>query len=488
MKRVPFYANHEDGNHCMVAVYRSIFHYFLRQKFTWAEIDAFVGYHEGRAAWTLAALTKMADMGFDIRMIEAFDYRAYEEQGRAYLLKRYTEEQLAWQLEHSNILAIQPYIPAFLEMVQWESRSPVLADIDALLAEDRLVFVSLNARKLDGADGYSNHAVLIFDQIDGQYVLHDPGLPPRPGRHVTRQELWEAMGGDDNTSEVTGFKLGNSVGRRLDQYVIHKKPRLSRAYASRLIAEGRVLVNGTAAKRGYKVRMDDVVHIDYDESELDNIPSIDLPIIYEDADCVAIDKPVGILTHGKGTLDTEATVATWLRDRIHRELQGERGGVVHRLDRATSGVLICAKTVTALSWLQKQFADRSVQKTYYAVVSGQLPHDHALITMPIGRNPAHPQTYRASAEGKPAVTEYWVVAQDDRHTLVRLEPKTGRTHQLRVHLHAIGHPIVGDVLYGGETADRLFLHAEKLEITLPNHSRTTLHAPLPATFRILTQR
>lgn len=278
--------------------------------------------------------------------------------------------------------------------------------------------------------------------------------------------------------------LDISRAQRLDQKVVELLPQLSRAFAAKLIEDGKVSVNGTAeTKPGYKLRPDDTVLVDYDLTELEQIPDIELPVLYEDDDCVVINKPVGLLTHSKGAFNPEATVATWLRSRLRGGLNGERAGIVHRLDRATSGVMILAKTPDALSRLQKQFALRKAKKTYYAVVSGHMSHDHAIVDMPIERNPKKPQTFRVGSNGKPAITEYWVKAVGAKHTLLELKPQTGRTHQLRVHLSEIGHPIVGDPLYGGEQADRLYLHAEQLEITLPNRERRTFTAPLPETFR-----
>lgn len=299
--------------------------------------------------------------------------------------------------------------------------------------------------------------------------------------------------------------LNISRAQRLDQKVIELVPQLSRAYATRLIEEGNVQVNGNATlKPGYKLRDGDIVMVDYDLKELDNIPDINLPILYEDNDCVVINKPVGVLSHGKGVFNQEATVASWLRSHSQQKSQkshlledgpltegnegqsavSSRAGIVHRLDRATSGVMICAKTADAMSWLQKQFSQRKTKKTYYAVVGGHMPHDHAIIDMPIERNPKTPQLYRTGANGKPALTEYWVRAQNDKYSLLELRPQTGRTHQLRVHLSKIGHPIIGDPLYGGEPADRLFLHAESLEITLPDRTRKTFVAPLPDSFHV----
>jgi RluA family pseudouridine synthase len=148
--------------------------------------------------------------------------------------------------------------------------------------------------------------------------------------------------------------------------------------------------------------------------------------------------------------------------------------------------MIGAKTPEALSWLQKQFSQRKVKKTYMAVVEGQLEPAEAIIDMPIERNPKHPQTFRAGPNGKPAQTEYKAVKYNGSKTLVELRPKTGRTHQLRVHLKQLKHPILGDTLYGGVSANRLYLHALSLEITLPNRQRKVFVAPLPTEFLAIT--
>ncbi len=274
-----------------------------------------------------------------------------------------------------------------------------------------------------------------------------------------------------------------SRAQRLDQKVVELLPALSRGFAARLIDEGKVTVNGAVqTKSGYKMRTDDVVVVDYDMAELGVIPEIDLPVLYEDDDCVVIYKPIGVLSHSKGAFNAEATVATWLRSRL-TDLSGERGGIVHRLDRATSGVMICAKTPEALSWLQKQFATRNVHKTYAAVIKGELNPTEAIIDMPIERNPKAPATFRVGAQGKHALTAYKQVETNGRYSLIELKPETGRTHQLRVHLAYQNHPIVGDTLYNGEPADRLYLHAESLEITIVHgHERKVFSAPIPAEF------
>lgn len=273
-----------------------------------------------------------------------------------------------------------------------------------------------------------------------------------------------------------------SAFQRLDQYVTAQVSDLSRSSAAKLIEQGKVQVNGIAqTKAGFKVRPGDRVSVDYDPASEATIPEIDLEVLYEDDDCVVVNKPVGILTHSKGVFNPEATVATWLSSRI-TDMQGERAGIVHRLDRATSGVMICAKTPEALSWLQKQFSQRKVKKTYRAVVQGVFKEPEAVIDMPIERNPKKPQTFRVGSNGKDAVTAYRVLESNGALSLVELKPTTGRTHQLRVHLEQLGHPIVGDVLYGGKPAGRLFLHAYSLEITVPSRERKTFSVPMPAEF------
>jgi 23S rRNA pseudouridine1911/1915/1917 synthase len=275
-----------------------------------------------------------------------------------------------------------------------------------------------------------------------------------------------------------------SRAKRLDQRVVELIPELSRAFGTKLIERGQVTVNGTVQqKAGFKLREGDEVIVDFDLAANQIAPKISLPVLYEDEDCVVINKPLGLLTHSKGEFNPEATVETWLRGKIKQPVDTPRGGIVHRLDRATSGVMICAKTPEALKWLQRQFAQRRTKKTYYAVVSGIPKESEAIIDMPIERNPKAPATFRVGHNGKVATTHYKVVKSNEKHTLVELKPTTGRTHQLRVHLSHIGHPIVGDTMYGTEPAERMMLHAKELELTLPNRERSTFTAPLPKLFK-----
>jgi 23S rRNA pseudouridine1911/1915/1917 synthase len=276
-----------------------------------------------------------------------------------------------------------------------------------------------------------------------------------------------------------------SRAQRLDQKVIELLPELSRNHATKLVEEGKVTVNGkVVTKSGAKLKPEDIVKVDFDVATFEDIATISLKVLYEDDDCVVVVKPLGLLTHSKGAFNPEATVESWLRSRT--KMTGERAGIVHRLDRATSGVMICAKTPAALKWLQRQFSQRKVKKTYYAVVTGQLKQPEAIIDMPLERNPKAPATFRVGINGKSASTHYKVVQTNEKYSLLELKPETGRTHQLRVHLSHLGHPIVGDAMYGGETAPRLMLHAYSLEITLPNRKRKTFTAAVPKEFRGMT--
>jgi len=288
----------------------------------------------------------------------------------------------------------------------------------------------------------------------------------------------------------------DDVSLRLDVFIAKQVPELSRAFIHKLNEQGDITVNKKPGKPGYKLRIGDTVTLDYDLASIGQTPDISIPIIYEDEDCVVIDKPIGLLSHSKGAFNPEATVATWLaqklspgflEDRDPADLN-QRTGIVHRLDRATSGVMIGAKTPEALAWLQKQFSTRRVKKTYQAIVGGHLEPAAAMIDMPIERNPKKPQTFRVGTNGKSATTMYKTLSTNDRYSLLSLSPQTGRTHQLRVHLAHLGHPIVGDSFYGGEPADRLYLHASTLELTLPSHAHHSFTSSLPPSFKTFMKR
>lgn len=272
-----------------------------------------------------------------------------------------------------------------------------------------------------------------------------------------------------------------TVPNRIDA-TIAASQQVSRSFVKVLLDQGKVSLNGkTTYKASAKVHPDDVIELDYTPEALKDIPDISLPILYEDDDCLVINKPEGVLTHSKGVFNPEATVSSFIRP-YTTGMQDNRGGIVHRLDRVTSGVLICAKHQKALDWLQTQFADRKANKTYVAVVQGTLKEAAAVIDMPIERNPKKPQTFRVGAGGKPAITTYKVINSNDTYSLVELKPQTGRTHQLRVHMAELGHPILGDILYGGAPAERTFLHAASLELTIPSGQHKSFEAPMPDSF------
>jgi len=270
---------------------------------------------------------------------------------------------------------------------------------------------------------------------------------------------------------------------RADMLLANNHPEYSRAALVKLFEMQKISKNGELAKPGDKIQPN--MSIDADLSlitqKADVIP---LPILYEDENVIVINKPAGIISHARGRYWDEASVASFIRDKTSGFI-GERAGIVHRLDRATSGVMICAKDQTTLSALQKQFSMRKVHKTYVAVINGQITPKEGLIDVPLGRNPKNPKTFMPDPDGKEAKTEYHTsVEYKDKSQLV-LHPLTGRTHQLRVHLQYMKHPIIGDELYGGAPADRMYLHAHTLEITIPGGERKKFEAPIPEEFGLL---
>ncbi len=277
----------------------------------------------------------------------------------------------------------------------------------------------------------------------------------------------------------------SAIGLRADVLVTQRYSNFSRSTLLTLFDRQLVTINGKPAKPGQKIRLGDKLSID--DKILKKIPSkIDLPIIYEDKDVLVINKPAGILTHSKGTFNEEPTVASFIRDKIDQSLTGNRAGIVHRLDRATSGVIICAKNLPTQTWLQKQYSQRKVQKQYLAIVEGKLKTQRAIIDAPIARNPKNPRSFMVNNHGKSAQTEYRVIESFQRagkaYSVVSLKPVTGRTNQIRVHLKFIGHPIVGDDLYG-HPGGNLMLHARQLKITLPGGKNTVFSVPEPQYFK-----
>ncbi|MEO6109942.1 MAG: RluA family pseudouridine synthase [Candidatus Saccharimonadales bacterium] len=294
---------------------------------------------------------------------------------------------------------------------------------------------------------------------------------------------------DDQLSYGTRFK-GKEIylfavaplKRRLDHELAERYPNLSRSTIQKYIKAGYVTVNGEEITQ---VRRDvfDADDIAMTPPEATDFSAQEIPIIFIDDNVIVINKPAGVLSHSKGALNDEFTVAEFFRRYTTDGLESSRPGIVHRLDRDTSGVMIGARNEETAVLLKKQFADRKTKKEYVAVVEGIPKVLNAVIDLPIGRNPATPSQFRVDASGKDAVTTYEVIAMNEKQSLVKFWPKTGRTHQLRVHAEYINIPIVGDRVYGdSKKADRLYLHAHTLEITIPTSDRRVFTAPVPPEF------
>ena len=265
---------------------------------------------------------------------------------------------------------------------------------------------------------------------------------------------------------------------RLDAYLAATYPDYSRSQLSQCITAGLVEINGCVIKKP-SMAVDDgdevVFHPPAKQNFADEIAEFaQHNVVYMDDNVIVISKPAGMLVHAKGGIVPEFTVADFVRhyfdiEELNSSEDNNRLGIVHRLDRATSGVMICARNLTTASMLSRQFAERKAHKTYLAVTEKVPSEMSARIDLPIGRNLSQPSTFRVDGKGKSAITDYTVLrVNGDNTALVELKPQTGRTHQLRVHLAYLGCPILGDPVYGhGEYGDRLMLHAYKLEITIP---------------------
>lgn len=267
---------------------------------------------------------------------------------------------------------------------------------------------------------------------------------------------------------------------RLDAYLAKYWPETSRSTWAKYIKAGYAMVNGeveTSAKR----LLDEDDEVTHKVPDAPNHDEQTLPIIYQDKNVIVINKPVGVLSHSKGAMNDEFTVADFFKRFTTYNVDTNRPGIIHRLDRDTSGVMIGALNDKTAKSLQRQFSDRKAHKTYVAVVDGTLKQPEALIDLPIGRNPKAPSKFRVDPNGKSAITVYRVLASNGKRSLVELNPQTGRTHQLRVHMAHVGTPIHGDKVYGKE-ADRLYLHAAKLEITIPEGERVLFVADVPPEF------
>ena len=282
------------------------------------------------------------------------------------------------------------------------------------------------------------------------------------------------------------------AGLRLDQALARLLPMESRSRLARLIEEGFVRVAGRVASASLKMRSGEGVEVELAAREVDSafLPeAIALGVVYEDDDVLVIDKPAGLVVHpGSGNW-----AGTMLNALLHHSpAAGElpRAGIVHRLDKDTSGLLVVAKSEPAQLALVRQLQARTMKRTYFALARGRVKAA-GTVDAPIGRHPVHRTRMAVVAGGKPAVTHYKVREAFAEHTLLECALETGRTHQIRVHLASIGHPIEGDAVYGkrGPRAlERQALHAWKLAFVHPRSGKTVeFESPLPGDFRALLQ-
>jgi 23S rRNA pseudouridine1911/1915/1917 synthase len=288
------------------------------------------------------------------------------------------------------------------------------------------------------------------------------------------------------------------IGQRIDRYIVSLLSDVSRSSVQQMIAEGNILVNGHTSKPGYVLRIGDEVQIVQSTPDAysgNATPrSLPLDIIYEDEDLLVINKAAGMVVHpAPGHLDDTLVNAVLAYCPELLGVEGLRPGIVHRLDRDTSGLIIVAKNARTQAALIEQMKQHEIVKRYQALVEGIVSVDSGSIDAPIGRDPRHRQQMAVTATGsREARTHFRVLERFHRHTLLLLQLETGRTHQIRVHLKAIGHPVVGDSVYGSgntrgsHSLKRQFLHAFQLIFTHPSTGQLLeLEAPLPEDLKVV---
>ncbi|HBY61021.1 MAG TPA: RluA family pseudouridine synthase [Solibacterales bacterium] len=277
------------------------------------------------------------------------------------------------------------------------------------------------------------------------------------------------------------------TGKRLDHFLQQRLPAFSRSRLQEWVKAGRVLVNGAAAKASFTLRGGERIEVEPAappplRAEPEDLP---LDVLYEDADVIAVNKPAGMVVHA-GAGRHEGTLVNAL---LHRygglsESGGPlRPGIVHRLDRETSGVLLVARNDVAHRHLAAQFASRQVKKIYWALVEGSMRGEAGRIERPVVRHPEHRHRMTSRLEtGRAALTEWRVLRRWENFTFLEVRIGTGRTHQIRVHLSDNRHPVAGDRVYGAKSpprGGRFFLHAARITFDLPGGGPLTVEAPLP---------
>ncbi len=286
------------------------------------------------------------------------------------------------------------------------------------------------------------------------------------------------------------------AGQRLDVFCASKLPSYSRAALQRAIKESSITVGSKTVRPRHILRENDEVSVtlpDLTEQPVLSTEdvSLDIPIIYEDKDMVVINKPPGVTAH-PGTGNERGTIVSWFTSRYPNSASvgaKERPGIVHRLDKDTSGVLLLVKNQPTFNYIKKQFQNRRVHKEYLALVFGAPGESKGRITRNLARSKRNPMRRTIDPAGKPAITEWRTEEKfSGKFTLLRVFPLTGRTHQIRAHLHFLGFPIAGDHLYTfkrqrpPQGVTRQMLHAETLRLALPGGKRKSFIAPLPDDF------
>lgn len=279
-------------------------------------------------------------------------------------------------------------------------------------------------------------------------------------------------------------------GERVDAFVARALPEISRSYVKRLLESGLITIDGRVPKASEKVSEGATVLVEVPPPEVMTLEpqSIPLTIVYQDNDIIVVDKPPGLTVHPSPGHPSGTLVNALLA--VCPDLQGIAGtlrpGIVHRLDKDTSGLLVVAKNDRAMRALQQQLSERRVHKTYLALVHGVPSPREGQIEAPIARSPKNRKKMAIVEGGRESTTRYRVREEMAKFALLEVEPVTGRTHQIRVHLAAIGHPIVGDAVYGRPSplVDRQFLHAWKLAFGMPLGGRQVeFESPLPPDLR-----
>ncbi len=288
-------------------------------------------------------------------------------------------------------------------------------------------------------------------------------------------------------------------GERLDAFLARRGDSLSRSAAQKLIEEGNVLRNGTPGKKNDKLNPGDTVEYTLPEPKNVDIQPVDIPldIVYEDGDLLVINKPKGLVVHPAAGHQND-TLVNGLLYALGDDLSGINGelrpGIVHRIDKDTSGLLAVAKNDLAHTFLASQLKDHSMHRVYDAIVVGTMKEDSGTVDAPIGRHPTDRKKMCVTQRGgKPAVTHWEVVRRYRGYTHIRCKLETGRTHQIRVHMAHIGHPILGDMVYGRKKPelgqDSQCLHAGTLCFTHPRDGRPVMvFAPLPAYFQQVLEK